>query len=938
MQYVADTALANHGVTDGAASTRPSPSGTQDEESLYVVELPTRTVEESLNQAVALKLRKDPDGPTVSGLHQACHEATTFLQGPCSQNEEDAKRTCAQQVEASARAALPIMGWLPKTSKEGFKADLIAGLTVGVMVIPQSMSYASIAGLDLVYGLYASFVPTIVYAFFGTSGQLAVGPVALVSLLVEAGLSDALTKGECPEYYEDDDANRRLGASDDSLAGTCPDQYADLVFVAMFFVGLIQFGAALCRLGFIINFLGHPVISGFTSGAAITIGLSQFKFWLGISIPKSQYCHETVKAICTKVLRGKAHWMPFLLGVITYYILKGVKELAARRPKNFGWIKPLGPLIICTLSLVLMIIWGDTLRDDYGVETIGLVPKGLPPFTLPRVMRDLPSKAGTVLPTAISAALIGFMESIAIGKSIAAKHGEELSAGRELGAIGLANLIGSFAAGYPVAGSFSRSAVANATGAKTPLAGLVTGLFVLLALIVMPPFIRKLPKFVLATIVISSVVNLVAIGEAKHLWKVRKLDFMLWVIAFLGTLFLGVLYGLIVAVGLSLIAILYESVRPQISVLWKLPGTAIYRNVKQGESPGQFVKGVLVLRVGASMYFANVAYIKDTVIELCRQVKDTQYVVVEMTPVTSVDSTALHMLEELFKDLRRKGVEICLASIGSRVEETLRLAGLQRKCGYEWFHDNVAHAVEFCIRHAAAHKAVLGPAVEDDEAMDMSASNGGLRRRGSHVSSDNLNKEANRDVLMLAAKHRVVERDKKHRGSTDAESKALAALEDAEESKADPTPPRPPPRHRDTLVIPGTSKAESPRPTSDAHKCSTINALRAIIRQNGGASGGINNVADEPEAPAPPTVVCVADEAAADQILLVACDVGDRPGVLRDISDILASKLALQARYTEAAVVGRRSVSFWKCEVPARGAAEVSAAATKAEALIPAAL
>ena len=930
MQYVADTALANHGADDGSEAPRPSPSNTGDEESLYVVELPTKTVEESLGQAVGLGLRKDPDQETVSGLHAACGQATTFLQGPCSSTEEDEKTTCPQKCEKAARHALPILGWLPRTSKEGFKADLIAGLTVGVMVIPQSMSYASIAGLDLVYGLYASFVPTVVYAFFGTSGQLAVGPVALVSLLVEAGLSDALTKGECPEYYEDDDpARRMLGASDDSLAGTCPDAYADLVFVAMFFVGLIQFGAAICRLGFLINFLGHPVISGFTSGAAITIGLSQFKFWLGISIPKSQYCHETIKAICTKVLRGKAHWMPFLLGVITYYMLKGVKELATKKPKTFGWMKPLGPLIICTLSLVMMIIpgLGDTLRDDYGVQTIGLVPSGLPPFTLPRVLRDVPSKASTVLPTAISAALIGFMESIAIGKSIAAKHGEELSAGKELGAIGLANLIGSFAAGYPVAGSFSRSAVANSTGAKTPLAGLVTGLFVMLALVILPSFIRKLPKFVLATIVISSVVNLVAIGEAKHLWKVRKLDFMLWVIAFLGTLFAGVLYGLIIAVGMSLIVVLYESVRPQISVLWKLPGTAIYRNVKQGESPGQFVKGVLVVRVGASMYFANVAYIKDTIIELCRQVEDTKYVVVEMTPVTSVDSTALHMLEDLFADMRRKGVEVCLASIGSRVEETLRLAGVQRKCGYEWFHDNVAHAVEFCIRHAAAHKAVVGRLEADSLDMTETPSQGTLRmRRASNASSDNLEKEDKKSVLVMAAKHRVVERGKKHRGSTAAEAKALAALADAdeEESKSDPSAVKPPP-------------APSP-PATPAHKRDTVRALRSIIQQNGGASSGANPVADEPEAPAPPTIVCVADDDALDQILLVACDVGDRPGVLRDISDVLASRLSLQLRYNEAAVVGRRSISFWKCEVPARGAAEVAAAAAKAEKLIPAAL
>ena len=187
------------------------------------------------------------------------------------------------------------------------------------MVIPQSMSYASIAGLEYIYGIYASFVPTIVYAFTGSSGQLAVGPVAMVSLLVQAGLQNSLTKGECPEYFEDDDddAARRFLMEDDSQAGTCPDEYADLVFVTMFWVGIIQFGGALCKMGFLINFLGHPVISGFTSGAAIIIGLSQFKYWLGVSVEKSQYVHVTVGELASKIINGDAKWMCFVLGVIT---------------------------------------------------------------------------------------------------------------------------------------------------------------------------------------------------------------------------------------------------------------------------------------------------------------------------------------------------------------------------------------------------------------------------------------------------------------------------------------------------------------------------------------------------------------------------------------------------------------------------------------------
>ena len=239
----------------------------------------------------------------------------------------------------------------------------------------------------------------------------------------------------------------------------------------------------------------------------------------------------------------------------------------------------------------------------------------------------------------------------------------------------------------------------------------------------------------------------------------------------------------------------------------------------------------------------------------------------------------------------------------------------------------MAHAVEFCIRHAAAHKAVVGRLEADSLDMTETPSQGTLRmRRASNASSDNLEKEDKKSVLVMAAKHRVVERGKKHRGSTAAEAKALAALADAdeEESKSDPSAVKPPP-------------APSP-PATPAHKRDTVRALRSIIQQNGGASSGANPVADEPEAPAPPTIVCVADDDALDQILLVACDVGDRPGVLRDISDVLASRLSLQLRYNEAAVVGRRSISFWKCEVPARGASEVAAAAAKAEKLIPAAL
>ncbi|KAK7241723.1 sulfate transporter [Aureococcus anophagefferens] len=927
MEYFASGALSRHGAEEDAEPLAQRVESADDAESLYMLELPTLSVEASLEAAVRLRLRPDPERSTGGGkIGAACEKASTYLLGP-PDGEKDKRAACAEAATAAVRNTFPVVGWLPKTTLDSFKSDIIAGVTVGVMVIPQSMSYASIAGLEYVYGLYASMTPTLIYAVTGGSGQLAVGPVAMVSLLVEAGLRDALDEDECPAYFEDD-AHHRALAGDDSLAGTCPDAYAELVFVTMFFAGLIQFGGSLCKLGFLVNFLGHPVVSGFTSGAAIIIGLSQVKYWLGVALPKSQYVYVTLGLLGGKIARGEAKWMCAVLGAASYGMLWGVRKLSVDQPKRFGFLKPMGPLVVCATSLVLMVLCPQ-LRDDYGVEVIGLVPSGLPPSSFGVVKRDALSKASLVLPTALSAALIGFMESIAIGKSLAAKHGDELPAGQEMCAIGLANIVGSLASGYPVAGSFSRSAVSNSIGAKTPLAGFVTGMVVLLALVALPDWIRKLPKFVLASIVISSVVNLVAISEAKHLWHVQKKDFVLWVLACFGVLFLGVIYGLAIAVGVSLAIVLSESVRPQIAVLWKLPGTSIFRNVKQGESPGQFVKGVLVLRVGASMYFANVAYIKETILKLCGEFGegDTQYVVVEMTPVMSLDSTAIHMLEDLFADLRRRGMQVCLASCGSRVEETLRRAGAQRKLGYEWFHDNVQHAVEWCVRHRAASKALVkredvAPSDDDDDddGVVVADADGGARRR--KPAKD----PSTKSVLVLASKHRVVDRPPARPvSSLTPEQRALAAMASLDDSELG------------EVAASGAAPPPPPATPSLASKRDTVQALRLVVRQNGGM-GGANPVADGLEAIAPPTVVALPDPESPDRLLLVACDVVDRPGIMRDISDVLASSLAMQIRYTEAAVVGRRSITFWRCEAPARGADRVAAAAAKAEGLILAAL
>ena len=655
----------------------------------------------------------------------------------------------------------PFFVWIRNITKNSFVKDAIAGITVGVMLIPQSMSYAQIAGLQYKYGLYAGLVPIFVYAFTGTSRQLAVGPVALVSLIVEALLRGQLTEDECPlPSTNPNDPNYLEGYKvGDQQWSYCPDQYAQLAFLACFIAGVFQIAASFLQLGFIVSFLAHPVVSGFTSGAAITIGLSQVQYFVGYKIAKSPYIYQTFQNIFDPI--SQFDWVTFVCGVSFWLLLWGARQLSQKKKEKFGWLRPCMPLITCGLGIIIagnVPHFGgcgfqvcNTTEAEYAVKTrvVGDFPGGFPPFSAS--VFDF-SKVGRVLPTAISASLIGFMESIAIAKSLATKHKYEVDPGQELFALGLSNLVGSMFSSYIVTGSFSRSAVSNNTGAVTNLAGLITSLVMLLTLLVLVPakVFFFLPLFVLAAIVISSVTNLVDIAEARYLWRVKKSDFCLWVLAFLGTLFLGVQDALLLSVGVSILVVIYESVRPQMVVLWRLPGTPIYRNVKQ-DSVGVFVPGVLIVRIGASMYFANVAFIRDKLKDLVfnfynlksqhdddngdgeeasrdaatagevssrkttsdandspkteiisssdEKYRSIRYIIIECTAVISLDSTAIHMLEGLTREFKERGVRVAFACVGSRMHKDLKRAGLESKIGPRWFHHSVHSAVCFCMEH-----------------------------------------------------------------------------------------------------------------------------------------------------------------------------------------------------------------------------------------------
>jgi len=650
----------------------------------HTIEVVTLNEEDCQEAAQKLKERQNRNRPMNASKFQ-CRTKD-------DEHEHRAKILAKKEMHPLKKLAfnrISILTWGPALNRKTVQADLIAGLTVGVMVIPQGMSYAAIAGLPYIYGLYAACIPAAVYCLLGQSRQLAVGPVAMVSLLVQAGLEGTLTEEECPAYFASKDESK-------TQAAMCPDEYVKLAILTACVVGIMQIVGSVLNAGFLVSFLGHPVTSGFTSGAAIIIGLSQLKYFLGYDIPKSQYVHETIGNIIMNL--GKTNVAALLLGLLWLTCLVVNKEYVVKKWKKLSLLGALGPLISCVIGILLLKVI-PALHDDLGVSYIGDIPSGLMPLTFDS-LGNL-GKISRVLPTALSCCLIGYMESIAIGKNLAGRNQYEIDAGQEMLALGVAVFVGSLFSCYPVTGSFSRSAVNNSTGAQSQLSGLVTAQLLFCTMLFLTPLFYTLPKFTLAAVVLSSVYSLIAYKDAKELYKVKKSDFMLWVVAFIGTLVLGVIVGISVAIGLSLVIVIYQSARPQISILWRIPGTTIYRNMKQ-EGSGAFIPNVFICRIGSSMYFANASYVKDmilTYVSDLEEINKIKYVVLEMTPVVTIDSTAVHMIEDMVADFRSRDMEIAFCMVGNRVDKTMRRAKLNQLIGEQWFFPTVHDAVLYCLKH-----------------------------------------------------------------------------------------------------------------------------------------------------------------------------------------------------------------------------------------------
>lgn len=544
---------------------------------------------------------------------------------------------------------IPALSWIKSYKKEYLTGDITAGLTVGVMLIPQGMAYSMLAGLPPIYGLYASTIPLIIYALFGTSRQLAVGPVAMVALLISSGVG--------------------------ALAVIGSNEFIALAILLALMVGVIQFAMGIFRLGFLVNFLSHPVIAGFTSSAAIIIGLSQLKHLLGISIPRGKV-HETLLNVFENF--GDINIPTLLIGIGAIILLLIVKQINKKIP---------GPLIVVLFGIGVVYFLG---LHEQGVKIVKDVPGGFDIFAIPSF--NLAS-VESLLPVAFTISFIGFMESIAVAKAIQAKHKDyEVTANKELIGLGLANIVGSFFKAFPVTGGFSRTAVNDQAGARTGFASIISAALIILTLLFLTEYFYFLPNAILAAIIMVAVFGLIDFKEAKHLFIKDKTDFYLFMITAIGTLVLGIEEGIILGVILSLTMVIYKVSYPHVAVLGKVPGTNIFRNLQRFSDLETF-EDKLILRFDAQLYFANANYFKDFINNAIFNNNKIKHVILDTRSVSNIDSSAIHMLHDLIVDLANQGIKLHIVEANGPLRDRLKKNGIVDLMGKDQFHLSVQHAI-----------------------------------------------------------------------------------------------------------------------------------------------------------------------------------------------------------------------------------------------------
>jgi SulP family sulfate permease len=551
------------------------------------------------------------------------------------------------------KSFFPIIENFSTHSSQDWRKDVIAGITVAVMLVPQGMAYAMLAGMPPIYGLYGGLIPLLFYAILGTSRQMSIGPVAISALLVLAGVSQ--------------------------IADPMTPEYISLVILTGLLVGIAQFLLGVFRLGFLVNFISHPVIVGFTSAAAIIIAISQLKDLLGISIPRFSRVYETVHYVSNHF--SETNWVTVFLCIGSIIIMLILKKINKAIP---------GALLVVIVGTLLVYFIGE---EKLGIDLVKDVPQGLPVFQMPE---KIWGKIQILYPTIFTVTIICIVESIAIAKVLQAKHGDyQIRANQELIALGISKIGGAFFQSIPTSGSFTRSAVNNESGARSGFASIFTATLIGLTLVFLTPLFYFLPKSILAAIILLSVKSLFDWKEAKHLWQTHRSDFYMMLTTFIVTLILGIEEGVLAGVVLSICMVLFRSSKPHIAILGKLPESINYRNIDRFESAKE-PEDILVIRFDDQLYFGNASYFQETIQELVNErASKPKMVLLDASSIHDMDSTGSHTLEEMQKYLNNKGIIFYISGMIGPVRDFATKCGIIERIGEQKYflniHEGVTH-------------------------------------------------------------------------------------------------------------------------------------------------------------------------------------------------------------------------------------------------------
>ncbi|MFT0795638.1 SulP family inorganic anion transporter [Synechococcus sp. H70.1] len=556
--------------------------------------------------------------------------------------------------------------WWLRYRREDLPGDLIAGVVSAILLVPQSMAYALLAGLPPETGLYASILPVIAYGFLGSSRALSVGPVAIIALLVASGLEPLAEPGS-PEYGQ-----LALGLALEA--------------------GLIQLGVGLLRLGFLANFLSHSVIAAFSSAAALIIALSQLRHLLGVKIANTESFWLLVQRLWQSL--DGVNWATLGLGLLSIALLVYAQQKLPAQLRRWG-IPPLWELLLtksaplAAVFLTTLLVWGLNLSERAGVAVVGSIPAGLPPLTFPQLSWP---EWGSLLPTALTLSLVGFTESYAMAQALASKRRQKVDPNQDLVALGVANVAAAVSGGFPVTGGISRSVVNAQAGANSGLASVITGSLIALAMIWLMPLFTFLPQATLAAVVLVAVLGLVDFHPLLQSWRYDRGDALVWLLTFASVLAIGVERGVGLGVLASILLFLWRASRPHIAIVGQVPGTEHYRNVLRHEVITD--PRILAVRVDESLFFANAAYLQEYLLQEVAARPEVEQVLLVASAINFIDGSALEALTQLVERLHQMGVGFALAEVKGPVMDRLKRVGFVEKVGAERFFLSTHQAMQ----------------------------------------------------------------------------------------------------------------------------------------------------------------------------------------------------------------------------------------------------